>query len=301
MNLALYIQGIRKGREINRLERKAMEDPFLADALEGYNEIKGNHLEQITELQKQISQKTSTGNNPFRHWSIAASFLILIGLGAYFGLNRFHSPAGNQLAEQVEMSLPEEIKIIEKDSGEVPAATLIAQNRPAPEPTAQYKMMETVVADEGLADEVVVMELADQKSLVENVASITVDNMNLPVDTNQTQFVVSERNKDEQGEVAKIAPETPKKQSSATPKPVAGSKEYEQYLKNNLVVPADENGKAVKGKVVLTFQVDESGRPYGISVAKSLNPDADAEAIRLIKNGPEWTAGDKEVKLEVKF
>jgi len=40
MNLLTYIQGKRKGKEAHRIEKEAMRDPFLADALEGYDEVK---------------------------------------------------------------------------------------------------------------------------------------------------------------------------------------------------------------------------------------------------------------------
>ena len=34
MKLSDYIRGFRKGKEAHRLEKEAMRDPFLADALE---------------------------------------------------------------------------------------------------------------------------------------------------------------------------------------------------------------------------------------------------------------------------
>ena len=35
MKLSDYIRGFRKGKEAHRLEKEAMRDPFLADALKG--------------------------------------------------------------------------------------------------------------------------------------------------------------------------------------------------------------------------------------------------------------------------
>jgi hypothetical protein len=241
MNLALYIQGIRKGREINRIEREAMRDSFLAEALEGYDGVKGNHPEQLEKLRKQISQKTDTGHNPIRNWCIAASFLIVIGLGVYFFLNNSQSSTESQLVEQSPVFLPEEIKIIEKDSDKVVAPAPVAPNQPTPNLASPYTTEET------------------------------------RVDT-------------EQGEIP-----------TDTSIPISGNREYEQYLTNNLIAPTDEDGNAIKGKVVLTFYVNDVGRPYEINVANSLSPSADVEAIRLIKEGPGWTIGDKEVTIEIQF
>ena len=39
MKLIDYIQGKRRGQEANRLEREAMNDPFLQDAIDGFDRI----------------------------------------------------------------------------------------------------------------------------------------------------------------------------------------------------------------------------------------------------------------------
>ena len=36
MKLLDYIRGLRKGKEAHRLEKESMKDPFLADAMDGY-------------------------------------------------------------------------------------------------------------------------------------------------------------------------------------------------------------------------------------------------------------------------
>ena len=47
MKLLDYIQGLRKGKEAHRLERESMQDPFLADAMDGYSQVEGNHEQRI--------------------------------------------------------------------------------------------------------------------------------------------------------------------------------------------------------------------------------------------------------------
>lgn len=56
MNLKDYIRGKRHGKEANRLERKAMEDPFLQDAIDGYDAVEGDHASAIEQLEKQLTQ-----------------------------------------------------------------------------------------------------------------------------------------------------------------------------------------------------------------------------------------------------
>ena len=85
-NLMQYIQGSRKGKEAHRLEKEAMKDPFLSEALDGYQSVEGNHVESIEEMRRRISPRSR--RDSITKWSIAASLLICVGFGSYFWLNR---------------------------------------------------------------------------------------------------------------------------------------------------------------------------------------------------------------------
>lgn len=85
------------------------------------------------------------------------------------------------------------------------------------------------------------------------------------------------------------------------PKPVIGMKQYQKYLKKNLIQPKDETCSGIKGIVTLTFLINEKGRPFQIKIKKGLCESADKEAIRLIQEGPDWTHGNKPVEIKVKF
>ncbi|WP_316849835.1 carboxypeptidase-like regulatory domain-containing protein [Pedobacter agri] len=76
---------------------------------------------------------------------------------------------------------------------------------------------------------------------------------------------------------------------------------YSQYLENNNKL---YNPKGPEQFVILSFKVKKNGRPTNIKVIKSLNSKADAEAKRLIQNGPDWVLpknGNDLVELSVKF
>ena len=87
-SLMQYIQGSRKGKEAHRLEKEAMKDPFLSDALDGFQAVKGNHVESIEEMRRRISHRTRSHRDSITKWSIAASLLICLGFGSYFWLGR---------------------------------------------------------------------------------------------------------------------------------------------------------------------------------------------------------------------
>lgn len=60
MNFLNYIKGLRKGKEAHRIELDAMFDPFLDEAIDGYNSVKGDHLKNIANLQKRVNRRTSS-------------------------------------------------------------------------------------------------------------------------------------------------------------------------------------------------------------------------------------------------
>lgn len=84
MKLLDYIREARKGKEAHRLEKEAMRDPFLADALEGYSRVGNGADEQIEELRRRIRARAVRKRNHAVVWSIAASLLIGVCIGSYF-------------------------------------------------------------------------------------------------------------------------------------------------------------------------------------------------------------------------
>jgi len=92
------------------------------------------------------------------------------------------------------------------------------------------------------------------------------------------------------------------KSADSITKPVPVSTiNYVQYLENNNKL---YNPKGPEQFVILSFKVKKNGRPTNIAVIKSLNKKADAEAKRLIQDGPDWVLpkkGTDLVEISVKF
>src|SRR5215208_3924681 len=82
-----YHQGLLSPKEMNELERAALDDPFLADALEGYGNVKVNLSADIAALEKKLEQRVGEGKAiklppPFSFYKvlkIAAVIVILAG------------------------------------------------------------------------------------------------------------------------------------------------------------------------------------------------------------------------------
>jgi hypothetical protein len=86
MDIKDYIQGKRHGKEANQLERKAMNDPFLQDAIDGYDAVPGNHLSTIKELENKLAPKSVNKTFKLRKWivAVAASICLVLGVGSLF-------------------------------------------------------------------------------------------------------------------------------------------------------------------------------------------------------------------------
>ena len=309
MKLWRYIQGYRKGAEAHRIEEESMTDPFLADALDGFDKVKGNHTERIKLLREQV--KTKSRRNIYRYsrgLAIAASILLIIGIGTYFLVQETEFRETTYIAFE---DLPVEIlpqtppvRVKEGKEKEEKENVLALHQRQEKERTRQEETAFAVMAER--TDEVVAKEPAPKAQTREMEESILVPLPELRikstlVDTDKIMPAAA-MNEDRQmlDEVVVDYAEK-KKTQSVRPKPVAGKRAFEDYLKKNLVRPTDDECRDAKGKVTLSFYVDQQGKPYNITIKKGLCPSADSEAIRLIVEGPEWTIGEKEVTVDIKF
>ena len=84
-----YLTGSMTAKEMHDMERAALQDPFLADAIEGYRnadmKLADRHLNEITAaLQKEEPAKVILMPKKKRYgWLIAASLLAVIGTGIF--------------------------------------------------------------------------------------------------------------------------------------------------------------------------------------------------------------------------
>ena len=418
MKLLDYIRGLRKGKEAHRLEKESMQDPFLADAMDGYNQVEGNHEQRIEKLRMQVSAHSAKKKSTYAiTWSIAACLIIGFGISSYFLFLKKSMTDEVFIAEEsVSIKLAEpaapptpaipatptvpatpqkEIALattkVKTDSTPISEITarqadkkdMIAKiqttSQPQGAPVAAVPMMEEVSEETAALQEVVATidtfeSESDKKMKLAKVATIlpqnnmikgrvtdgkgepligasvtykgtnigTITNMNgefslvkkddkkrltaeyigydpveIQVDTSRTMLIAMNENKQALNEVVVVGYGAKKNKKSTTLgsdakvkeqtekeitlQPVIGKRSYQKYLKENLVRPTDDNCKDIKGKVVLSFFVDEEGKPQNITVIHGLCEFADKEAIRLVKEGPKWTSGKLPARVTVRF
>ena len=63
------------------------------------------------------------------------------------------------------------------------------------------------------------------------------------------------------------------------------------YLKANIRYPKEAKERGIQGRVIVQFIVEEDGTLTEGKVVKSVDPQLDAEALRVVRSMPNWTPG----------
>ena len=70
-----------------------------------------------------------------------------------------------------------------------------------------------------------------------------------------------------------------------------GQKVMMKYLAANIKYPATAAKYKKQGRVIVTFTVRKDGSVTHAKIAKSIDPELDAEALRVVRAMPKWTPG----------
>ena len=138
MQLKDYIKGNKRGKDANRLEREAMNDPFLLEALDGFEKTAGDHASIINLLEKKYSGRPDVPKRrklallPHKRmlllWSAAASVLLFItGISVYILLEKKE----NTFSAYAELIPDKKENVVVADS-EVPQTAQMEELRQEP-------------------------------------------------------------------------------------------------------------------------------------------------------------------------
>ena len=70
-----------------------------------------------------------------------------------------------------------------------------------------------------------------------------------------------------------------------------GMEEMMKFLQMNIQYPANAAKNNVEGRVILQFVVEKDGQIGDVKVARSVDPELDAEALRVVKSLPDFIPG----------
>ncbi len=305
MNLIKYIKGQRKGKDAHRLERTAMQDAFLSDALDGFDMVEGNHAERIRGMRRRLMHHSSHRRSRKNvQMAVALTLLICMVMGGYFLMNRKNKDVVAQGEFSIERSEKETIsgeyeELLSEDAEEViPLVTVdsslivqedISSREHFSENSSDEEPFEMQVeAEEELQEDVLFLKkdtvvTVQQAMKKKKNARILNDSLSLSDDLQMpTRDSVDLSGKD--------------------PEPVIGMQAYKSYLKKSVIRPMTGKCAKKKGKVLVSFKISADGRPVNMKVVKSLCFDQDREALRLVQDGPKWIGStDKAVVVEVFF
>ena len=81
-----------------------------------------------------------------------------------------------------------------------------------------------------------------------------------------------------------------------------GQKELLSFLSRNIKYPTKAIENKIQGRVIVQFVVNKDGSIFGAKVVRSVDPDLDKEALRVINSMPKWKPGmQKGEPVSVKF
>ncbi len=278
MKLKDYIQGERRGKDANKLEREALNNPFLQDAIEGFDAVDGNQWHAIENLEAQVNRKIKTkensGNNRYQLIGIAASIALLIGFGSLVYFNLHNRSEKSTIAKL--QTTPEEL-----------------------EKSWDYATEEELMETKSMIDSApVIAELTPPAPLE---LSLTDDNDEA---LSAIEIVSSYVSTEEEKAVydLPLTEEALKKEHNWSAdnrsEPPFGEKEFKEYFEKNRSKNICSGEKA---SIEAHFYVDETGAPANLKIEKSTCDELEKELIKLLATSPKWTTTGREVKLEIQL
>ena len=316
MQIKDYIQGNKHGKEANRLEREAMNDTFLQDALEGFDAVSGNHTEIIERLEKQIGSPAGVRKENRRilyFYAVAASVLLLVGFGIYFIWDQEEQEPVIAMVQSVASEETIESSRQESMLPPPPASENIEQLVPAASvagagiPPAQSLQTPVEQEDTKLDPQneilaiteddiqVVVSEDAQFQVFAQSIAppvskeDIIVEDMDLVA---EAEYAVARRS------IQSAARSQEKSADLMPPEATFGEKEFEAYcLKNAAKNICDSDSISVK----VSFHIDTAGKPTHIKYDQYTCENAKNEIERLLDKSPVWTVVNQEITMTIKW
>jgi len=270
MQLKDYIQGNRQGKEANRLEREAMNDPFLQGALDGFDSVDGDHVKIIEQLEEKYTGSTAALQPKKRnlfYWVAAASILLFIGFGAYF------------LLEKPKQNMPVFAEVQPVKSENVTTA-----DSSLPELESENKSKTLIVSQES-------RPALDAESPVKNIDKNQVRNDTfIPFDmvskTESNVAVVDSHSSSEQSETTPLVAEITDKERTQTIQGKVLDETGEPVVGASIVEEGTQNGTITDSNGFFTLQLptDDSSKLIASYLGyerKEINPSDENKTVIL--------------------
>ncbi len=319
MPLLDYIKGARRGAEANELERRAMGDPFLSDALEGYDSVAGDHADTIIRLQRKFAAHRPTRLRARRAvhlrpvWA-AATVLIVVAAGFMWLL--YPTPTGTEPVDMIAMDISRAVDTAPAPVAEPVREQAVGQvvseeeaNRQSPPQPARLAVVEhidimpelSIVAPR--AEEAVAAADSDAHVLAQDMPQgyvaeeVVVTALGGRKQERKMGYAATMVESAKGAKGTKAAKRAAEKQAE----PVT-NEEFTRYFQENRLLHTTASGNPVTGVVVVEFRVNDRGIPTGIRFVSELSPETSREVKELLSKGPRWApTNGKRVRFEVQY
>lgn len=287
-----YLHGNQKGKAANRMEREALSDPFLFEALEGLTSTPGDPLDGLIRLERQLNDRARSSRKQKRTWMyVAASLAILLACGTWWFTwqeRTFDEPvmAVAQLSDSVKIK-EREVLTLECDktidlSDKTDSLIVRQSDRKQLLPLAGNVVRRK--------DSVREMKMEDDgESMAEAVV---------------TGYGVARKQEVEKSNVKVRGTSTVSgRQNIVLDTLVAGSDvlHFNKYLEKALRYPKVDLDSNKMGVVVLSFELNRKKVPSFIRIEDGFSKESNKEVIRLLAEGPKWenTPSGKRIRASV--
>ncbi len=129
------------------------------------------------------------------------------------------------------------------------------------------------------------------------ISFIGYDSKDIKINNSETLNIVLDEDVSALSEVVVVGYGTSKYAEPSTYKsasPIGGKSAYKKYLQKNIRYPKSAKDNNIEGRVKVIFYIEPNGTLTNFEVKKSLGHGCDEEAIRLIKEGPKWSAAERD-------
>ena len=293
-------------KERNAFEKNLQKDPFANEASEGFDLIDPfiAKMDLLT-IGKRLRERSS-GKQRIIWYRIAASVAVLMILSSIFIIVKKERPSAQISYSQAPPSYK---KTPEKPEQEPPPGKMEKKEPAAIVPSIAKEVPAVTQKPEISSDKKI--ENRKENTITEQQADLIVAQAGQP----EKAVTGGEKTLAEINEIVVVDYGTRSKDyvredvltDYIPPRPLNGEAEFDKYIKENIIRP-DTATTGQRVVVVLSFIVGVNGKIDSIKIMRSPGKIFSDEAIRLIKEGPDWKPAeengkviDDEVRIRIVF
>ena len=323
-----YLNGDMTAKEMHNLERAALGDLFLADAIEGYQHADkqqtARHLNQISAAihnQKPAAKVIQMRVKKIYSWQIAVAAIFMAALGIFLFYKRPDNEvialAGKQksiikndtnaglirIQPSVADSLLATAKPVESDLASKKNTTVRRKKKAETPGAITYKSDNKEPITAAASPQATTIPQANNPDTTDNeIAMARVSGYQSRLASPPAKVFVLDKEKQfvlSQVEEINLGKKKTKIIDTASIKPEGGWQSFHNYLTAKLAAKdtaAFKNNTPFESRIELEFSFGESGLPYDIKVLQPEDSTAAKRAANAIQNGPNWISKDKKKK-----